>query len=209
MDTTQDDLEEAVVAADLVGRIRGGDPAAEHDLVRRYGERLRYVLQRQMAAYPQDVDDVIQETLTITIERLRGEGIQDAARLGGFIYGIAKNMRSTKLREHVRHDGDVDPDVIGELPDDQIAPDRIVAGGETVQLVRRLLAELGNARGRERDREVLIRLYIRQQSREEICNALGIAPEHLRRVTHRAKRRLKLLLLDAVAADGPEASLES
>jgi len=198
MDTHQGDLEEAVVAADLTGRIRAGDPAAENELVQRYGERLRYVLRRQMSAFPHDVDDVIQESLLAAIERLRNGGLEEPARLGGFIYGIARNLRLAKLREHARHDGSVDPDLISTIPDGRQSPDGLQSSAETTRIVRRLLTELGAHRGRERDREVLFRLFLRQQRREEVCEALGISPEHLRRVVHRAKRRLKALIAESL-----------
>jgi len=201
MDTHQGDLEEAMVAADLTGRIRAGDPAAENELVQRYGERLRYVLQRQMSAFPHDVDDVIQESLLAAIERLRNEGLDEPARLGGFIYGIARNLRLAKLREHTRHDGDAHPDIVVRIADGGSGPEEVVAGRETTRVVRRLLAELGSTRGRERDREVLVRLYVHQQSREQVCEALDINPEHLRRVLHRAKQRLRVLLVETIEPD--------
>jgi RNA polymerase sigma-70 factor (ECF subfamily) len=198
MDAEQREVEEAELASTLVQRIRQGDSSAETELVERYGERLRYVLYRQMSQYPHDVDDVVQEALTATLIRLRQDGIDDPARLGGFIYGIAKNLRLARIRDHARHDGDTDPEVISHIPTEEIRPDQIVAGRETTRIVRQLLAELGNSRGRERDREVLLRLYIRQESREEVCEALDIDPDHLRRVIHRAKQRLKILLVESI-----------
>jgi len=201
MDARERELEEADFAIQLVRRISEGDRAAEAELVQRYGDRLRYVLERQMAQYPHDVDDVVQEALTAAILRLRAEGIDDPARLGGFIYGIAKNLRLARLRDHVRHDSDALPEILANIPDDRTRPDRLLAGSETTRIVRQLLAELGNSRGSGRDREVLLRLYVRQQGREEVCDALGIDPDHLRRVVHRAKQRLKALLIESVSRD--------
>jgi RNA polymerase sigma-70 factor (ECF subfamily) len=192
------DLHEADVATKLVRRIREGDSAAETELVQRYGPRLRYVLYRQMAAFPHDVDDVVQESLTTAVIRLRESGIEDPAKLGGFIYGIARNLRSAAIRDHARHDGNADPDLISRLPGREISPDQILASSETTRIVRQLLAELGNRSGTERDREVLVRLFIRQESRTEISEALGIEPDHLRRVIHRAKQRLKALLVESM-----------
>lgn len=197
MESKQRELEEFEIATDLVNRIGVGDPAAETELVQRYEERLRYVMLRQMAHYPHDVDDVVQSALSTAILRLREQGIADPARLGGFIYGIAKNLRRATLRDHGRHEGNEDPDLITRLPDDQPGPEHVAAGQETTRIVRQLLAELGQSVGRERDREVLIRLYVYQQSRDEICEDLDIPKDHLRRVVHRAKRRLKVLLLES------------
>lgn len=201
MDPQQRELEETEVAVDLVHRIREGDPSAKGELIERYGKRLRYVLQRQMAQHLHDVDDVVQESLTAALLRLRNRGIDDPARLGGFIYGIAKNVRLARIREHARHDGDADPEVLSDVPDEQTRPHQVIASDETTRIVRQLLAELGSTRGTERDREVLLRLYVQQQSKDEICKALDIAPDHLRRVVHRAKQRLKALLIESQQLD--------
>ena len=197
VDPKQQSLQEHEVATDLVRRIRAGDPSAEAELIERYQQRVRYVLLRQMPQHRHDVDDVLHDTLIAAIVRLRERGIEDSSRLGGFIYGIAKNLRRANLRDHAKRDGEVDPELLTRLPDEtNTDPEQLAAGRETTQIVRQLLDELGKSRGRKRDREVLIRLYVKQQERQEICQELGIAPDHLRRVVHRAKQRLKALMLE-------------
>ena len=197
MDATQRELEEAEVASDLVSRIHAGDSAAENELVKRYEDRLRYVMYRQMAQFPHDVDDVVQNTFTTAIVKLRQQALDDPARLGGYLYGIAKNIRLTALRDHARHDGVAGSEQLEQMVDDVPGPEHITAGEETTRIMRRLLAELGSTVGRERDREVLVRLYLEQQDKNKICEDLGIDPEHLRRVLYRAKQRLKVLLMEA------------
>ena len=197
VDPKQESLEEPEIATDLVRRIGEGDRSAESELVDRYQQRIRFVLLRQMPRHRHDVDDVLQNTLETVLMRLRKRGIDDPSRLGGFIYGIAKNLRLSNLRDHDKHDRDTDPELLATLPDKTTRdPEQLVAGNETTQMVRQLLDELGKSKGRPRDREVLIRLYINQQDRQEICRELGIAPAHLRRVVHRAKQRLKALMLE-------------
>lgn len=204
MDAQQRELEESEIANNLVRRIRDGDTAAETKLVERYGERLRFVLARQMAQFPHDVDDIVQESLATALLRLRDESIDDPARLGGFIYGIARNLRLAKIRDHARHDGTADPETLDEIPSDQVRPDEVVANDETTLIMRRVLAELGTVVGEERDREVLLRLFIHEQDKEEICRALKIDdPDHLRKVVYRAKARLKKLLLESETGLGP------
>jgi len=45
-----------------------------------------------------------------------------------------------------------------------------------------------------RDRNVLVRYFLSEEDKGEICSALGLSSEHFDRVLHRARRRLKGLL---------------
>ncbi len=198
MDAQQSELEESEIAKDLVRRIRKKDPAAEDALDQRYRGRLRYVLMRQMPQFPHDVEDLVQESLSIAIFRLREGKIEDPERLGGYIYGIARNLRFRKVEELSRRDKLSDPDFVDSIPDDQLPPDEVVANEETTLIMRRVIAELGTTTGELRDREVLLRYFIYEQDKIEIKEALGIKdPEHVRKVVSRAKGRLKKLLLEA------------
>jgi len=197
VDPEQQERDESEIAAQLVARIRAGDRAAEAELIERYQPRLLYVLRRQMLQQPHDVEDVAQSALTATIVRLRAEAIEAPERLGGFIYGIARILRRENQRLAARHRSDADPEMLDRLPDGSPEPERLVAGVETTTLLRRVLAELGETSGTSRDREVLVRLYVMEQSRDEVCRSLRIAPEHLRRVVHRARQRLKGLMREA------------
>ena len=46
----------------------------------------------------------------------------------------------------------------------------------------------------ERDRDLLIRLYVYDQDKEEICRELGLDSLHFNRVLFRAKGRFKKIL---------------
>ena len=56
-----------------------------------------------------------------------------------------------------------------------------------------LLAELGTPR----DREILTRLYLRDEDKDDICDALGVDSTHFNRVLFRAKQRFRELLVRA------------
>ena len=63
--------------------------------------------------------------------------------------------------------------------------------------MRQVLAELGT----ERDREVLFRFYIAEQSSERICADLQLSAEHLYRVLHRARARYRKLFEQSAGAE--------
>jgi DNA-directed RNA polymerase specialized sigma24 family protein len=82
---------------------------------------------------------------------------------------------------------------VSAIPDESYSPYRDVSRAQNTKLVRQLLNELPV----ERDRELLERLYVQDQDKEEICQALGLDSLHFNRVLHRAKQRFRQLLLHA------------
>jgi RNA polymerase sigma-70 factor (ECF subfamily) len=185
--------EEVEFATALVSRIGEGDRAAETALVRRYQDRLRHVLLNQMANRD-DVEDVLQNTFITVIVTLRERAIDDPGRLGGYIYGVAKNIRRAYVRDKAKHQHE--PELEALLRDESPGPEQQASSTETTRIVRQLTSELGE----ERDRQVLNRLYVLEQDKQVICDELGIDRAHLRRVLHRAKRRLEVLFREAERA---------
>lgn len=183
---------EAEVAVDLVRRIGDGDRAAEDELVARYQDRLRYVLLRQLPNH-QDLEDVLQSTLMMTIVRLREGGIAEPEKLGGFIYGVLNNLKKAQIRDNMKRQGESDAELLDRICDSLPGPQQLSLSQETTQIVRRLIDELDEPR----DRELLLLLYVDQEEKTVVCEALNISPDHLRRVLYRAKRRLKTLMLEA------------
>jgi len=45
-----------------------------------------------------------------------------------------------------------------------------------------------------RDRELLVRFYLQEESKEELCRAFGLTELHFNRVIHRARDRFRDLL---------------
>jgi len=58
------------------------------------------------------------------------------------------------------------------------------------RLVKQLLQQVPLAR----DRELLVRFYLDEESKQELCQAFGLTELHFNRVIHRARDRFKDLL---------------
>ena len=58
------------------------------------------------------------------------------------------------------------------------------------RVARMILDEMPTAR----DREVIVRFYLEDESREDICAALALSDEHFNRVIFRARNRFRALL---------------
>jgi len=186
------DAVEAQTSIDLVRRIGRGDRAAEREMVERYGRGLLYLLRRRTSD-PELAKDLRQEAYVIAIEKLRASPIDEPERLGAYLRGIAINLVSAAQRKTRRRATSTDLESIDAASDARPGPGDTLSREQIAASVRALLDELPV----DRDREVLIRLYLMDQDRDRICDALGIDASHFNRVLFRAKQRFKALLMQA------------
>lgn len=184
------DALEAQVSADLVRRIGRGDRSAEHEMIERYGRGLLYLLKRRTAD-AELAKDLRQEAYVVAIEKLRTSSIDDPERLGAYLRGIAVNLVIAEQRKTKRRATSPDLAAIDAASDNRPGPGDSLSRAQLAAVVRTLLDELPV----ERDREVLVRLYLMDQDRERVCDALGIDASHFNRVLFRAKQRFKALLM--------------
>lgn len=173
--------------ADLVQRIRGGDPRAEEELIARFGEGLTFLLRRWTRGHS-DAEDLYQETFRLALEKIRRGEVRDPERLAGFLRSLARNLSIEHYRKAARR-GAREEEV--EAAADVTNPDTGQLGQllrkEKVGLVRRLLGELGS----ERDRQVLFRFYIAEEDKESIRSDLGLTAPEFNLVLFRARRRYR------------------
>jgi len=183
---------EGDVAA-LVRRIQAGDPAAESELVARFSRGLLLML-RRLAQNPALADDLHQETLALVLGKVRRGEVREPERLAGFIRSTARNLFIADRRKEARYlaldDGEEEAGrPAPALADRGPAPlDRVLAEEEARQ-VQRLLSELRF----DRDRQLLLRFYLSDHGKEEICADLEIEPERFNKVLFHARERLREL----------------
>ena len=182
--------QEAQVSVDLVTRIAQGDRSAETEMVERYQRGLLFLL-RTRTGDAELAADLCQDTLGTALENLRKSALNDAGKLAAYLRGIAINLLSAHRRKAASRTTSADTETIETTPDDTPGPFDNVSREEASRVVRTLLEVLPV----ERDREVLIRLYLRDDDKDSICADLGIDREHLNRVHFRAKKRFKELLM--------------
>jgi len=66
-----------IPGGELSRRIREGDVSAESELIRQFEPGLRVLLRRRTGGDHGLLQDLVQETLLVVIQRLRGAGIDD------------------------------------------------------------------------------------------------------------------------------------
>ncbi|MES2603848.1 MAG: sigma-70 family RNA polymerase sigma factor [Pseudomonadota bacterium] len=144
-------------------------------------------------------EDICQETWRILLEKFRQHGtaaLQDAMLLPAYIHNTAFNVFLAEQRRNQRRQTEADSDLLLDVADegsgdfvDQLAASRIQ------KRVREVIDGMNNAR----DKLVLYRYYIQEQSKEQICRELGLDHRHFDRVAHRARERLRKAVEDTAA----------
>jgi RNA polymerase sigma-70 factor (ECF subfamily) len=180
----------------LVERIAAGDRDAETALVLRFSRPLGFLLQRRTGDR-EAARDALQETFIAALRRLRAGELQRPEALPAFLRSIALNVVLGSERRAERRQIEYDMDAVHEVLDSEASAETRLEHGQTVALVKRVIGDLKVPR----DREVLVRYFLSDEDKSEICKSLGLDADHFDRVLHRARRRLKALL--AVYSAGP------
>ena len=136
------------------------------------------------------LQDLVQETLLIVIQRLRGEGIDDPQKLAAFAAQTARNLAIASLRKAERQKTDVDSEATDRNADPTQSVDRIASDLEAALAVRAMLRELPQAR----DRLMLKRFYLEDHDKDLICQELELSEAAFNQALSRARRRFRQIL---------------
>lgn len=186
-ETTQEVIDGAsgLTAAEiqeLVERIQMGDSAAMEDLYRLFSRGVRFYMCRHLGH--QELEDKVHDTFVIVVQAIRKGELRDPGRLMGFVRTIVRRQVAACIDEAVSDRKDrMDLEAGAHLAGDG-DPEESVIGQENADLIERVLLKLS-----ERDREILKRFYLDDQSQEQICSEMGLSETQFRLLKSRAKTR--------------------
>jgi RNA polymerase sigma-70 factor (ECF subfamily) len=122
---------------------------------------------------------------------LRGQPLEDPDKLARYLAQTARFLARSSERV-VRRQKTVtgQQEMIEGVADPEADPVEASQSDALARAVRHLLKEIPNVR----DREILVRTYLRDEDRDQICRELGIDEDHYRRVVSRARGRFRALL---------------
>ena len=171
--------------SDLLGRIRSGETDGMDELYRLLSRGMRFYMIRHLGTV--DVDNAVHDTFLDTVQAIRRGELKEPERLIGFVHTVAqkqaeahlKNVRRTKKIRCFRP----------ESPAEAAAFDRKT--GLMVQVLTALS---------DRDREILTRFYLREQTRNEICREMGLTETQFGLLKARVKARFSDLGRSLIAA---------
>jgi RNA polymerase sigma-70 factor (ECF subfamily) len=168
----------------LARRITGGPPgstdAEEAELYRRYAPRVRLYGRRHLQN-DAACDDLAQDVLWLTIERLRAGEVRQPDQVGSFILGTSRMRARSERRVARRREALLArfTDAAGESP----APSGASLDAPRMASCLRALAE--------RDRLVVLLTFYADREAPQIAEELGISPGAVRAIRHRAMARLR------------------
>jgi RNA polymerase sigma-70 factor (ECF subfamily) len=134
--------------------------------------------------------DMLQDAIVTALRKLRTGEIEHRSQLDGYVYRVALNH----LRNYRRKDKSSvsDSDSAMGLADAaaESRPTRSIQAEQWAGVVTRLMSEMSSAR----DREVLVRFYLKEEERSALCRSLGLTDLQFNRVIFRARARFRELL---------------
>jgi RNA polymerase sigma factor (sigma-70 family) len=167
----------------LVARIREGDEGAMEELYYRFGRGIRYFFFRHLG--PQDLDDKIHDTFLIVVQAIRRGELRDPERLMGFVRTIVRRQVAAHIEDVVHARRDETPiEPMTPIPDRAQTAEEQMLWDEQVRVMMGTLESMP-----ARDRELLTRFYLRDESQEQICSEMNLTETQFRLFKSRAKAR--------------------
>src|SRR5438105_437902 len=167
--------------AELAGRVRGGDRAAEAELFRRLGPRVRLYGLRHLRD-PAAADDLVQDVILLMFASLRAGKVREEERLASFVLGTCRRIVADLRRGAARR----------ERLLERFGAELVPAAGTheepsfDLDRLRRCLERLS-----ERERSVVVLSFYAERRSAEIASEVGLSAANVRVVRHRALARLR------------------
>jgi RNA polymerase sigma factor (sigma-70 family) len=167
----------------LVSRIQSGEDSGMEELYRMFARGIRFYLCRQLGM--QELDDKVHDTFLIVVQAIQRGDLREPDRLMGFVRTVVRRQVAAHIDQvvHSRRD-EMHLDVGVRVADRQRNPEQNVAFQQKNEFMQEILRQLS-----DRDREILTRFYLDEQSQDEICADMNLTETQFRLLKSRAKAR--------------------
>jgi RNA polymerase sigma-70 factor, ECF subfamily len=167
----------------LVEDIRAGHSSGMQTLYEIFEKGVRLYFSRQLGK--QDVDDKVHYLFLVVVNAIRNGDLRDSERLMGFVRTIARRMVAGHIGQMVQRRLEsitIEPSL--SLVDQSETPEENTIDRDRTDIMLSVLRELS-----PRDREILTRFYLHEQSPKEICAEMSFTATQFRLLKNRAKAR--------------------
>jgi RNA polymerase sigma-70 factor (ECF subfamily) len=167
----------------LVEKIRVDDQSGMEELYRVFSRGVRFYLCRQLG--PQDLEDKVHDTFLIVVQAVRRGELREPERLMGFVRTVVRRQVAGHIDQavHARRQ-QVEIESGTTVVDLNRDPEEKAIQQQHEDIARRVLNSIS-----KRDREILTRFYLLEQSQQLICEQMNLTETQFRLLKSRAKAR--------------------
>jgi RNA polymerase sigma factor (sigma-70 family) len=166
-----------------VDGIRNGDPTAVEELYKIFSKGVKFLLWRQLGQ--QDLDDRVHDVFLMVIQSIQRGDLREPERLMGYVRTVVRRQTAGYIEGAMNARRRlVGIENMVPIRDRARDPESQAIEEQNSEVAMRVLHGLP-----ERDREVLIRFYLQEETPEQICVALNITETQFRLIKSRAKAR--------------------
>ena len=168
---------------ELVERIKADDQSGMEELYRVFSRGVRFYLCRQLG--PQDLEDKVHDTFLIVVQAVRRGELREPERLMGFVRTVVRRQVAAHIDQAVHNRRQqVGLESGTAVVDMNRDPEETAIRQQHEQIAKRVLNSIS-----KRDREILTRFYLLEQSQQQICDQMNLTETQFRLLKSRAKAR--------------------
>jgi len=158
----QQNSQSEVSWTDLVDKIRRGEPAGMERLYRVFSRGIRFHLCRHLG--PEELDDRLHDAFLSVVQAIQRGELREPERLMGFVRTLVRRQVAGYIDQAVRVRRDfTDLELTPSISDQCKNPEERMIAGEREKIMIRVMKS-----NSPRDREILTRFYLLEQSQEQI-----------------------------------------
>jgi RNA polymerase sigma-70 factor (ECF subfamily) len=167
----------------LVEQIKAGEDAGMEHLYKLFSRGIRYYLCRQLG--PQELEDKVHDTFLIVVNAIRKGDLREPERLMGFVRTVVRRQVAAYIEQAVhnrREQADLESGIA--VADRTQNPEQEAIIRQKAELMKSALDALS-----QRDRDILVRFYLQEQTQEQICREMSLTETQFRLLKSRAKAK--------------------
>jgi RNA polymerase sigma-70 factor (ECF subfamily) len=180
----------------LVSQIKAGEETGMEQLYKLFSRGIRYYLCRQLG--PQELEDKVHDTFLIVVNAIRRGDLREPERLMGFVRTVVRRQVAAYIEQAVhnrREQADLETGIT--VADRKQNPEQEAMVRQKAELMESALSALS-----ERDREILVRFYLKEQPQDQICREMDLTETQFRLLKSRAKAKFGEIGKKKLAASG-------
>jgi len=167
----------------LVESINRGERSGMEELYRVFSRGVRFYLCRQLG--PQDLEDKVHDTFVIVVQAIRRGELREPDRLMGFVRTVVRRQVAAQIDRSVQSRREqAELATTKAVSDHRNTPEEAAIERQHEEVAEAVLRGISG-----RDREILTRFYLLEQTQEEICEEMNLSETQFRLLKSRAKAR--------------------